>query len=389
LTQKRKICVVTGSRADFGLLFWILKRIQKDSRLTLQLVVTGSHLSEKFGRTIDDIINSGFDVTARIQSDLEDDSRESTAISMGRMTVGFAQTLGRLEPDILLLLGDRYEMMAAAQTGLILGVMIAHIHGGEVTQGAFDDSIRHAISKSSDIHFVAAEQYRKRVIQLGEHPERVYNVGAPGLENIQKLSRAESDKAINQLGFEIKSPFFLVTVHPETRASVPDNILIGEILNALDSFPNAKILFTAPNADPGNNVIYDEISRWVDKNSHRSLIRNSLGHSLYLSLLAKSDLVLGNSSSGIIEAPAVKTMTVNVGSRQDGRLKATSVIDAEVDADKIAEAISKGIDEESRLNVKAVTSLYGDGDVSSKITEILATSSLNPPRSFFDIDHEY
>jgi len=385
----RKIAIVTGGRADYGLLYWLMKEIQDDTDLFLQIVVTGMHLSPEFGLTYQQIEADGFKVDAKVEMLLSSDTSIGIAKSIGLGVIGFADVLNSLKPDILVVLGDRFEILAAVQVAIVMPMVIAHIHGGEITEGAFDDSIRHAITKMSQLHFVAAEVYRKRVIQLGEKPDRVFNFGAPGLDFVKKLKWVDRGSLEGFLGIKLKRPVFLVTYHPVTLDNQSTGDRISELLMALDAFPEAKVIFTFPNADTEGRVLIEYISQWTNINKHRAKIFFSLGQQIYLSLMREVDVVIGNSSSGIIEAPALKRATVNIGDRQKGRLKASSIIDSKEKGENIVAAIKHALADEIRESLPKTKSLYGSGEVSAKIKDTLKSAEISLRKTFFDIEHDY
>jgi|CXWL01.1.fsa_nt_gi UDP-N-acetylglucosamine 2-epimerase (non-hydrolysing)/GDP/UDP-N,N'-diacetylbacillosamine 2-epimerase (hydrolysing) len=387
MTPARKICIVTGSRAEYGLLYWLMKEVRADVDLQLQVVVTGAHLSPEFGLTFQQIEADGFTIDAKVEMLLSSDSGVGIAKSMGVGVIGFADALDRLKPDIMVVLGDRFEMLAAAQVALVLRIPIAHIHGGETTEGAFDEGIRHAISKLAQWHFVAAEPYRKRVIQLGEAAERVFNVGAPGLDAIHRLEWLDRPSLESALAVKLVPPVMLVTYHPATLGQCEPMTPMNELLAALDEFSEATVVFTYPNADTGGRSMIEGLNQWVSANKHRATAWDSLGQQRYLSLMRESDVILGNSSSALTEAPALKKATVNIGDRQKGRLKATSVIDAEEKKEAIASAIHKALSADFRAALPATKSLYGSGNVSRRIKETLKVVAIETQKSFFDIAH--
>lgn len=365
--MKRKICVVTGGRVDYGILYWLLKEMQEDVELKLQIIAAGMHLSPEFGLTYKLIEQDGFLINEKVEMLLSGDTPTAMAKSLGLGTIGFAGALERLAPDLLVLQGDRYEILAAAQAALILKIPCAHIHGGEASYGAVDEAIRHAITKMSHLHFVANEVYRKRVIQLGEDPARVFNFGAPGLDNICRLKLLDKEVLEEQLNFQLGPANFLVTYHPETLNGQDMSKSIVTLLEALDAFPDVKVIFTKPNADAGGRKIAAIIDRYIAKESCRAAVFTSLGQLKYLSLIKYVDVVIGNSSSGIVEVPAMKKPTVNIGDRQKGRLKATSIIDCEPNTDAIKRAIQKALSDDFRRFARKTESLYGDGDASLRI----------------------
>jgi UDP-hydrolysing UDP-N-acetyl-D-glucosamine 2-epimerase len=389
MMAKRKICIVTGSRAEYGLLQGLLKEVAADPDLELQVCATGMHLSPEFGLTYQQIEADGFTIDAKVETLLSSDSPVGVTKSTGLGVVGFADALERLNPDVLVVLGDRFEILAAAQAAIIAGIPIAHIHGGEATEGAFDDSIRHAITKMAQYHFVAAEPYRKRVIQLGEAPDRVFNFGAPGLDTLHGTEWLDRACLEESLGIPLKPPIFLITYHPATRADRQPIDAFNELLEAMDDFQEATVVFTYPNADPGGRVLIQRLDEWVSANQDRARAFVSLGQRRYQSLMREADLVIGNSSSGIIDAPAHKTPTINLGSRQKGRLRASSVIDADEDKGAIVEALNRALSSEFRATLPATVSLYGTGEASVRIKATLKSIELSTGKVFFDIGHGY
>lgn len=375
--DERKICVVTGSRAEYGLLYWLLKEIDNDPDLKLQIAATGMHLSADFGMTYRLIEEDGFTIHAKVDMHLTSDTPPGITKSMGRALIGFADVFSNLHPDIVVLLGDRYEILAAAEAALIARIPIAHIHGGEATEGLIDEAIRHSITKMSSFHFVAAEPYRRRVIQLGEHPERVFNVGTPGLDNLKHLQLHDRTSFERASGFTLGKPTFIVTYHPVTLSAIPPEQPMSSLLRALDRFPEAKILFTKANADTAGRVINQMIDDYVSQNTSRSKAFVSMGQMLYLSALTHADVVIGNSSSGLTEAPAVKKATVNIGERQRGRLRASSVIDCAEDESAIVSAIREALSPGFQEALKTVASPYGEGNASVKIKDYLKEVNLD------------
>lgn len=381
----RKICVVTGTRAEYGLLYWLMKEIQADAALQLQLVVTGMHLSPEFGLTYRTIEEDGFTINAKVEMLLSSDTPVGIAKSIGLGVIGFADVLERLQPDIMVVLGDRYEILAAAQAALVARIPVAHIHGGETTEGAIDESIRHAITKMSHLHFVAAEPYRTRVIQLGEHPDTVFNVGALGIENIKRLQLLDKPELEKSIGFELGATCFLVTYHPATLGTTTPQAAMQELLDALDQFPDAKIIFTKPNSDTDGRILGQMIDEHAGRNKGRVAVFTSMGQIRYLSALRYVDAVIGNSSSGIIEAPACNIPTVNIGDRQSGRLKADSIIDCEETTESIATAIRKALAPSFREGIRQGVSIYGYGASASQIKNRLKQACLSDRKRFYDL----
>jgi len=371
----RKICVVTGSRAEYGLLYWLLKEIQSDARLDLQLVVTGMHLSPEFGMTVRQIEADGFVPDARVDMLVSSDTPAGIAKSIGLGVIGFADALARLSPDLLVILGDRFEILAAAQAAMVARIPMAHIHGGELTEGLIDEAIRHSLTKMSHLHFVAAERYRERVIQLGESPDRVWNVGAPGLDAIRRLPRMDRSRLSESVGFDLMAPYFLVTYHPVTLTD-SGREGVDALFGALAEFPEYRVLITGANADTGNSVVYQAIQAFSVANPARVCFVASLGQHFYLNALAHAEVVVGNSSSALIEAPSFRIPTVNIGDRQRGRIRASTVIDVPEEQKAIAEGIRKAISSSFRTGVKDAVSPFGDGHAAERMREVLAQHPL-------------
>lgn len=348
MTEARRIAVVTGSRADYGICFWLLKEIATAPDLALQLVVTGAHLSPRYGRTVDAILADGWTIAAEVELAPDDDTNLATAQAVGRGVGSFAQSLHRLRPDVLVVLGDRYETLAAAIAAHLLRIPVAHVHGGEVATGSLDDGMRHAVTKLASLHFVSAEAHRRRVVQMGERPQTVFNVGAPALEHLRHMKLDSREDFTVRTGYGFGAPAFLLTYHPATAADEDPVGTLGAILDALARFPQGTVLATASNADPGGLAVTEQLARSAATFGDRICVVASLGQQAYLSALALSDVVVGNSSSGLIEAPSVGTPTVNVGARQEGRLRAPSVIDCAPDPDAIHAALRKALAPASR-----------------------------------------
>jgi GDP/UDP-N,N'-diacetylbacillosamine 2-epimerase (hydrolysing) len=374
--KTRKICIVTGTRAEYGLLRWIIQFIKDDSELELHLVATGMHLSPEFGLTYKAIIEDGFTISKKIEVLLSSDSPVGLSKSIGLGMISFAECFAELNPDIILVLGDRFEIFSAVASAMVSRIPIAHIHGGESTEGLIDESIRHSITKMSHIHFTATEEYRSRVIQLGESPDRVFNTGTPGLDNIENiklLSKKEFEKSID---FNIGDNCFLITFHPVTLETGTASDQFDELISALDSFPNYKLIFTMPNADTEGRVIIEKIQKFVLKNSGRAVAFISLGQLRYLSALKHVKMVIGNSSSGLAEVPSFKIPTVNIGDRQKGRIRANSVIDSTPEKNNIIRAINLGLSMEFQEVLKKVENPYGSPGASRKIVCLLKTIDL-------------
>lgn len=385
--MSRKVCVVTGSRAEFGLLRWLMREIVETDGLDLQVIATGMHLSPGFGDTYREIEEAGFSIDERVEMLLSAASRSSVIKSMGLGLVGFADALTRLAPDIVLVLGDRFEIFAAASAALIARIPVAHLHGGEITQGAFDDSMRHAITKLAHLHFVAAEEYRNRVIQMGESPDRVFNVGGLGVDAIKRVQLLERDELERDLGLSLEPPVFLVTFHPATLSVDGESLAqLNELLDALGELKEARILITMPNADSEGAVMCGRIAEFVSEHPN-SRCYSSLGQLRYLSLLRQVDAVVGNSSSGLTEAPSFGVPTINIGDRQDGRLQASSVINCEPRSGAILEAVSLALSREFRQRLSGIVNPYGDGGSASQIVKVLRDYNLDGihKKLFFDI----
>ena len=374
--DKRTLCIVTGTRAEYGLLYWLMKEIQADPDLQLQIVATGMHLSPEFGLTYKMIEEDGFEIDAKVEMLLSSDTPVGIAKSVGLGVIGFADAFSRLQPDIIVLLGDRFEAFAAAEAALMARIPVAHIHGGETTEGVIDEAIRHSITKMSHLHFVAAEPYRRRVIQLGEAPDRVFNFGAIGLDNLKRLSLLNRNDLEASIGFTLGKLNFLVTYHPVTLDAKSSRLPMQELLASLEEFPQARIIFTKANADTDGRIINKMIEEWVHEQNGRAMVASSLGQLRYLSAISHVDLVIGNSSSGLLEVPAFKKPTVNLGERQAGRLKASSVLDCPEQKDAITVMIRKALSKDFQRSLSNTISPYGAGDVSVRIKEELKSSNL-------------
>jgi len=386
--MKKKICVVTGSRAEFGLLYPLLKRIAESKTLKLQIVATGMHLSSRFGSTYKEIEKEGFKINKKVPLLLAD-NRIGMANVVGQGVIGCAKAFRALKPDMLILLGDRFEIFAACTAAFLSKIPIAHIHGGEITEGAIDDGLRHAITKMSFIHFAATEEYRKRIIQLGEEPSRVFNVGALAMDNIKYMKLLGKDALENELKFNFDSKTILVTFHPVTLDKIPSGKQFRELLLALDSFKKIKIIFTMPNADLGNYTIKRLLRMYTRENHGRAISFVSLGRLKYLSIMQYVKAVVGNSSSGIIEAPLFGVPTVNIGDRQKGRVRTRSIIDCLPSAPSIRKALKIAFSKNFRNKCKNNNNnLYGDGKTAEKIFKIIK-SQINTIESvkkpFFDL----
>lgn len=335
----RKICVITGSRAEYGLLSSLMSAIEADNELQLQVVATNMHLSPEFGLTYREIENDGFHINKKVEMLLSSDTANATTKSVGLATIGFADAFEDLKPDLIVVLGDRFEILAAVTATLFYKIPVAHLHGGEITEGAYDDSIRHAITKMSHLHFTSTDEYRSRVIQLGEQPNRVFNVGAIGVENIKNtplLSKAELEES---LGFQLGEKSLLVTFHPVTLEHATAEMQCQNLLDALEQFSEYQIIFTLPNSDTDGRIIMRKIEEFTKKYNNRSIAFTSLGKVRYLSALQYVSAVVGNSSSGIIEVPSFGIPTLNIGDRQKGRIAANSVVHCGISKKEISEGL--------------------------------------------------
>lgn len=366
----KKICVVTGTRAEYGLLRWVMEGIQQSSCLELQVIATGMHLSPEFGLTVQVIESDGFRVDRKVEMLLSSDTAVGVTKSMGLGMIGFADALADLKPDLMLVLGDRYEIFAAAAAAMIARIPLAHIHGGETTEGAFDEAIRHSITKMAHLHFVAAEEYRQRVIQLGEAPERVFQVGGLGIDSLlrlQLLTRTELEEALD---FKLAPRNLLITFHPVTLEHNTSAKQMDELLAALAELEDTGLIFTMPNADTEGRVLFQKIRDFCNTHS-QARSYTSLGQLRYLSCIRHVDGVVGNSSSGLAEVPSLKKGTVSIGDRQRGRLKATSIIDCAPKREEIVQAIFHLYSDAFQEQLKTVVNPYGTGGSSQKIVSIL------------------
>jgi UDP-2,4-diacetamido-2,4,6-trideoxy-beta-L-idose 2-epimerase len=384
--MRRKIAVFTGTRADYGLLYWLMKDIQQSDFMELQVVVSGMHLSPEFGETWKQIEADGFRIDAKVEMLLSSDTPVGVVKSVGLGTIGFADALDRLEPEFLVVLGDRFEALAVVQAALVMRIPVAHLHGGEITEGAYDDAIRHAITKMSSLHFTAAEPYRRRVIQMGERPDTVFNVGALGLDHLLRDNPLSADELSASLGFNLDDPYFVVTYHPVTVAEEDPESAVRAMLTALDRFPKYRIVLTYPNADNGGRKIISVLNEYARDHSERVQAFPSLGSRRYLSALSRAAVTIGNSSSGIIEAPAFGVPTVNIGVRQRGRLAATSVINCEPDVESIHAAVEAAISPAFVRACQGVSNPYGQGNAAAQIVRILERHSGRGPKQFYDLE---
>jgi GDP/UDP-N,N'-diacetylbacillosamine 2-epimerase (hydrolysing) len=377
----KKVCVITGTRAEYGLLYWTLKALEKEPAVDLQICVTGMHLSPEFGLTYQQIEADGFTIDYKVETLLSSDTGTAIAKSIGLGTIGFADAFQQLQPDVIL---------AAVTAALAMRIPVAHCHGGELTKGAIDEAIRHSITKMSHLHFVSTSEYKKRVIQLGEAENRVFEVGALGLENIdQKLiSKEEFEKRI---GRPLAQQNFIITYHPETLSKTPIEEQLMALFDALDQFPDTLLVFTQPNADHQGRLINEKINTYVAQNIERAVFFPTLGNSAYLTALSLMDLVIGNSSSGIIEAPSFGTPTINIGNRQKGRVQAKSIINAPAVKKDIIKAIESGLNLNKRNKMNSIINPY-KGEFPSKVI-VEKLRSIEPKglmnKAFNDLNESY
>jgi len=382
----RKICVITGTRADYGLLRWVMQGIKDEPGLTLQTVATGMHLSPEFGLTYREIEKDGFQIDRKVEMLISSDTPVGIAKSMGLALIGFADALNELHPDLIVVLGDRFEIFAAVSSALVARIPVAHLHGGETTEGAFDEALRHSITKMSQLHFVAAEAYRQRVIQLGEQPERVFLVGGLGVDNIKRLKLLDRAELEVSLDFKLGQKSLLITFHPVTLEASTAAEQMTELLAALSALNDTQLVFTLPNADTDGRSLIKLVEQFVELHPNARAY-TSLGQLLYLSCIAHVDGVVGNSSSGLTEVPSFKKGTINIGDRQRGRLQAASVINCEPTSSSLESALRKLYSTNFQETLPQVVNPYGEGGAASKVIDTLKRCSLNgiAKKSFHDL----
>jgi GDP/UDP-N,N'-diacetylbacillosamine 2-epimerase (hydrolysing) len=383
----RKVCVVTGTRAEYGLLKGLMGRIKKDPDMTVQIIATCMHLSPEFGLTYQEIERGGFVIDKKVEILLSSDTPTGICKSMGLAMIGFGEAFLELKPDLLVLLGDRFETFCAAAAAAVSRIPIAHIHGGELTQGAMDDAFRHAITKMSHLHFTSAEEYKKRVIQLGENPEHVFNVGALGVENIRKLRLLTRPELEKDIAFTLNAPCILVTFHPVTLEKNTAREQFQELLDALDELPGLQIIFTKANADTDGRVINALIDEYVAKNEANAFAFISMGQVRYLSSMQYVDAVVGNSSSGIIEAPCFTVPTVNIGDRQKGRVCSASIINCEPARESVLKALQKALSPNFKNSLRGMVHPYEKENSAESIMDIIRKWDLSKTikKEFFDL----
>lgn len=383
--MSRKICVITGTRAEYGLLHWVMQGIKDDPTLTLQVIATGMHLSPEFGLTWREIERDGFAIDHKVEMLTSSDTSIGIAKSMGLGMIGFADALQALKPDLLLVLGDRFEIFAAVSAALVARIPVAHLHGGEATEGMIDEAIRHSITKMSHLHFVATEEYRRRVIQLGEQPRKVYLVGGLGIDNIKRLSLLPRDELEASLDFALGAKSLLVTFHPVTLETATAGEQMDELLAALAELKDTQLIFTLPNADTDGRALIAMVQQFVATHANARAY-TSLGQLRYLSTVAQVDGVVGNSSSGLAEVPSFRKGTVNIGDRQRGRLMADSVINCDPERASIGAALHTLYSKQFQASLAAVCNPYGDGGASDKIVALIKAAELDGilKKRFFD-----
>jgi len=384
---KRKICVITGTRAEYGLLRWVMEGIHKEETLTLQIIATGMHLSPEFGLTFKNIEKDGFKIDRKIEMLTSSDTSVGIAKSMGLGLIGFADALNDLKPDLIVVLGDRFEIFAAVSAAMVARIPIAHIHGGEATEGLIDEAIRHSLTKMSHLHFVAAKEYQSRVIQLGEQPENVFLVGGVGIDNIKRINFLEKNELEECLGLKLGKKSLLITFHPVTLESKTAVEQMEELLAAVEALKDTLLIFTLPNADTDGRKLITLIHEFVAQHTNAHAY-TSLGQIRYLSCIKYVDGIVGNSSSGLLEVPSFKKGTINIGERQRGRLQASSVINCEPTRKSITKALQKLYSHEFQVSLENTVNPYGEGGASEKIVSTVKSVALDNllKKRFYDIE---
>ena len=387
---KRKICVVTGTRAEYGLLSRLMRMIKESDQTRLQVVATNMHLSPQYGNTYKEIESDGFVIDKRVPiiDETAPNDSHSTVLEMSRALSGFADAYSELNPEMLVVLGDRYEILAAAAAALIMRIPIAHISGGDVTEGAFDDAIRHSITKMSQLHFPSTEEYRKRVIQLGEQPDRVFNVGALGVENIKKMPLKSKEEIEKEIDFKIDNNTILVTYHPVTLGNRTAKDDIEDFVAALEERKELRVIFTMPNSDTGGQFIVDAINDFIAKNPERAKAYKSLGVVRYLSVMKQVTAVVGNSSSGLVEVPSFAIPTLNIGDRQKGRLAADSVYNCAPDKKAVLKGLEVVLSPTFRQKAAKTHNPYEKENTAQMIFDVVSTYPLEQlnQKHFYDIN---
>ena len=388
--MKKNICVITGTRAEYGLLCPLIKKINEDDKLNLQLVVTGMHLSPDFGLTYRQIEEDGYKIDEKVEILLSSDTSIGISKSMGLAMISFSEVFDRLDCDMVVVLGDRYEIFSAVSVANISRIPVCHLHGGEATEGLIDEFIRHSITKMSYLHFTSTKEYRKRVIQLGESPDRVFNIGAIGIENIKKMNLLSKEELEKSIDFKLNKKYAIVTFHPVTLENNTAKNQFKELLLALDNIKDLKVMFTKANSDTDGRIINKMIDEFVLTDKERFIAFTSMGSLRYLSAIKYSDVVIGNSSSGIVEVPSFNKPTINIGDRQKGSIQAKSIINCEPIQLEIETAIKKSLSKQFIESIKGMKNPYGDGEVSSKIIYYikmyLYEKDIDLKKKFYDID---
>lgn len=384
--MNRKICVITGTRAEYGLLRWVMQGIQDDADLNLQIIATGMHLSPEFGLTYKDIEADGFEISRKVEMLTSSDTPVGISKSMGLGMIGFADALNELNPDLMVVLGDRFEIFAAVATGLVARIPVAHLHGGESTEGLIDEAIRHSITKMAHLHFVATEEYKQRVIQLGEQPESVFLVGGLGIDNIKQLQLLERKALEVDLGFKFGKKNLIITFHPVTLDVGSAESQMQALLATLANLEDTQLIFTMPNADTDGRTLIKMVEKFASQHANAHAF-TSLGQLRYLSCIAQVDGVVGNSSSGLAEVPSFKKGTINIGDRQSGRLQATSVINCEPNQKSIANAINILYSPSFQRDLSKVRNPYGEGGASEEIVKTIRSITLESliKKHFYDV----
>ena len=382
----RKICIITGTRAEYGLLRWVMQGIKDAPDLFLQVIATGMHLSPEFGLTYREIEQDGFQIDRKVEMLTSSDTPAGIAKSMGLGLIGIADALKELSPDLIIVLGDRFEIFAAVAAALVARIPVAHLHGGETTEGAFDEALRHSITKMSHLHFVAAEEYRQRVIQLGEQPERVFLVGGLGIDNIKRLKLLDRAELEASLGFKLGQKNLLITFHPVTLETATAADQMTELLAALAELQDTLLIFTMPNADTDGRILIRMVEQFVAQHANARAY-TSLGQVRYLSCIAHVDGVVGNSSSGLIEVPSFRKGSINIGDRQRGRLQAASVINSAPTRQDIAAALKRLYDADFQAGLSQVYNPYGEGGASEKVLETIKHYAIDgiTKKAFYDL----
>ncbi len=389
LSPMRKICVVTGTRAEYGLMSRLIRMIDESDKTQLQLIATNMHLSPRYGNTYQEIVADGIKIDRQVPiiDEEAEDSAVETLNAMSRALKGFAEAYAKLKPDMILVLGDRYEILAAATAALIGRIPIAHLHGGEITEGAYDDAIRHSITKMSHLHFPSTEEYRQRIIQMGEQPSRVFCVGALGVENIKRLPLISKEEIEKDLDFQLDKRTILVTYHPVTLGNHTAEQDIKDFLDALEERKDLRIVFTMPNSDTGSKVISNAINDFVFMHQDRARAYKSLGVKRYLSIMRQVGAVVGNSSSGLLEVPSFGIPTLNIGDRQKGRIAAESVVNCDTNKHSILIGLDKVFSTQFREIAKNVRNPYEKDDTAQSIFDVISTFPLKElnQKHFYDI----